>query len=1423
MLFQTSFVWGQDGNCMFAEAQWIAMEADCADLHIVPGLHLRSGVRRVYGDQKLPTYRLPLLRKDFRTQKGIKRAVAYVCGLGHFDLFVNGQKVGGHFLDCGWTLYSKEALYETFDVTSMLQRGDNAIGVMLGNGFYNIPHDRYFKVLTSFGAPKLLLRLEISYKDGSHEEICSDTSWKVSPSPITFSSIYGGEDFDAALAQTNWAKPHFDDSNWKQALPTTYEGRLLPQQAEPLRVAKRLPTKHIFQNQKGQWVYDLGQNFSGIIDVRLSSDRRQAVRFRPAELLNADSTVNQRASGSPYFLTYTTPFTEQEANWHPQFTYYGFRYVQIEDAVPEGKPNPDGLPVIKELTGLHTTAATIPVGHFTCSDTLFNRIYDLIDWAIRSNVASVITDCPHREKLGWLEQDYLMQASLLYCYDLSGLYAKLMQDMASSQWDSGCIPTIAPEYVRFSDGFEDTPEWGSAFIQIPWNIWKVYGDENLIRRYYPDMKRYVAYLLSRAKGHILSYGLGDWFDIGSNAPGKAQLTSNSLTATATYYHDVYLLSQMAGMIGEETDRNYYQQLATDIKNAFRQRFFHGDAHVENDSQTGLAMTLSLGLADSTEQPKVLQHLVDDITQRNYALTAGDVGYRYVLDALSRGGRSDIVFKMNCRRDVPGYAWQLDHGATALTESWQAYPNVSNNHLMLGHLMEWFYAWLGGIRQQSGSTGFRKILIDPQTVGPVSWTETSWQSPQGIIACRWDRTETQFTLQVTIPKGTTAKVILPVSDKHHVKIAKGKRGVLSMTETDNHVEVEVKEGNYKFLASLTQVYSGNIYVAPDGDDSAAGTIDAPLATLPAAYKKVAAGDTVWFRGGMYSITDEQVMKKDRLYAYVFALERGGTATKRTCFMGYPGERPVFDFSALQLDGKYRIAAFYLGADYLHLRNFDIVGVPVRMKGHTQSECVAARKGSHCIVENIAMHDNMAIGYYQNAGSYNMVLNCDAYNNYDDFSEGAYGGNVDGFGCHVLHTTDVGNVFRGCRAWRNSDDGYDLIHCQAAVEIDHCLAMYNGFRPTINPQDTTIFKSAGDGNGFKAGGWGMKPQIAKSPVVCPQHYVHHCIAYHNKANGFYSNHHLGGNLWKFNTSVQNQRDNYNMVNRQSATAYGNIDVDGYGHVLIGNVSWNPKRLHLSNCDANQCTLTDNSFAPTQTSVTASDFISTAPILMFVSRDIDGNLPKTGFLVAKKDSQIAPSALNERLFNEYWRIESEAPNYQVSFQGDTCEFFAPKGLTLWRKEKLQRGMTVEYDALVMDDRLSDMNCFWLASDPRTGDIWTRANWRSGIFSRCYTLQMYYLGYGGNHNTTTRFRRYDGDEASVEDKSRRPAILKEYTDTAHLLKSDHWYHVKIESTPNGRTRFFIDGECIVDYADPIPLESGWFGFRTTLSRTRITNFKMY
>lgn len=614
----------------------------------------------------------------------------------------------------------------------------------------------------------------------------------------------------------------------------------------------------------------------------------------------------------------------------------------------------------------------------------------------------------------------------------------------------------------------------------------------------------------------------------------------------------------------------------------------------------------------------------------------------------------------------------------------------------------------------------------------------------------------------------------------------------------------------------------IYVSPSGNDSAPGTIDRPLATLPAAYKMVASGDTVYFRGGTYKVDDSQIMKRNRFVASVFALEKGGTKNRRTCFMGYPGERPVFDFSALQLDGHTRFLAFCLGADYLHLRNFDIVGVPVRVKGHTQSECVSARKGSYCIVENIAMHDGMAIGYYQTTGAHNLVVNCDAYNNYDYYSEGFYGGNTDGFGFHLDSPRCVGNVIRNCRAWRNSDDGFDLIHCSAPVEIDHCWAFYNGFQSTADPTDTHTFERAGDGNGFKGGGWGMRGDAYGCPWPTPRHHIHDCVAFGNKANGIYANHHLGGNLWERNVAAMNHRNNFDMVDRKGRSMDERTDVPGYGHTLRGNVSWKPERQDLANCDTKRSTLENNSFGPHAVAVDSTWFVSTDPALLFAPRNADGYLPDIKFLQLRNRMKAVPPALNSRQFGRYWKVEHEDPATKLTFHGDTLEITAPKGLTLWRKQPMEAGTTVEYDAMVTADRLSDMNFFWLASDPKEKDIWKRMPWRQGIFNRCYTLQMYYLGYGGNSNRTTRFRRYDGNEEAVADKEKRPAIVKEYTDAAHLLKPCHWYHVKIAGE-RGHVSVYVDGNCIVEYVDPTPLERGWFGFRTTHSRTFIANFKAY
>jgi hypothetical protein len=467
-----------------------------------------------------------------------------------------------------------------------------------------------------------------------------------------------------------------------------------------------------------------------------------------------------------------------------------------------------------------------------------------------------------------------------------------------------------------------------------------------------------------------------------------------------------------------------------------------------------------------------------------------------------------------------------------------------------------------------------------------------------------------------------------------------------------------------LAIVISISAKSIYIAPGGNDSAAGTIDAPLATLPAAYKKVVSGDTVYFRGGTYKVTDEQVMKYKSPYAYVFALEKAGTASKRTCFMGYPGERPVFDFSALNLNGEHRFAAFYLGADYLHLRNFDIIGVPVRIKGHTQSECVSARKGSYCIVENLSMHDNMAIGYYQTAGSHNLVLNCDAYNNYDAYSEGQYGGNVDGFGCHVSKSSEVGNVFRNCRAWRNSDDGFDLINCYMPVEIDHCFAFFNGYQPTIDPKDTTEFKSAGDGNGIKGGGFGMSDtkQIT-FPNGCPQHYIHHCLAYRNKSNGIYSNHHLGGNRWEYNTSGMNQRHNYSMVNRKGTATTENVDVDGYEHILIGNVSWKGNRGDVTALNTEKCTLANNSFGPDAFMVADVDFVTVSPASFFTSRDAEGNLPEILFLVGKQGRKLAQLQMGYA-----WEKEASVVEQTIIYKdNEPCGIYTLQGQ---RVQQVQRG---------------------------------------------------------------------------------------------------------------------------------------------------------
>jgi len=754
----------------------------------------------------------PQFRKDIVVKKAVKNATAFVCGLGQFELRLNGNKVSDHFLDPGWTTYEKYSLYVPFDITKQLQQGNNTIGMMLGNGFYYLPKGRYIKgQIMQHGLPKMIAKIILEYTDGTTESIVSDESWKNSKSPITYNTIYGGEDYNATLEQDGWDKPMFNDAAWQPSVVVKGSPALMAQQAEPLKVMETFQPIAVFKNSKGNWVYDLGQNASGIINLVVAGEKGKQVKVFPAELIDADSSINQSATGKGYCFLYTLKGSNNE-QWQPRFSYYGFRYVQLEGAVPEGKLNPSNLPVVKALKGLHTRYAAEKNGSFSCSNTLFNKIYSLIDWAIKSNMASVLTDCPHREKLGWLEQVHLMMASNQYNYNLAGLNNKAVADMQAAQYATGFVPTTAPEYGRFGGPlsmFSDSPEWGSAYVITPWYMYQWYGDKQVLEQHYDGMKQYVAYLQKQANAdNIIAYGLGDWFDIGPKRPGVSQLTSLGVTGTAIWYYDVTILQQVAKLLHKDADATYYQTLAEAIKKGFNKKYFHTDTYqYDNGSQTANAMVLYMNLVEPQNRDKVFANILNDLKANNNAITAGDIGFRYLMQVLQQGNASQLIFDMNNRSDVPGYGYQIAQGATALTESWQALRNVSNNHLMLGHLMEWFYSGLGGIKQTDSSIAFKSILFHPEVVGDINDLKASYQSPYGLIKSEWHKKATSFNLQVVVPVNTTA-IIDVYGDAVKSITVNGKavtagKEVKFIGNVNGRLQYQVGSGNYSFTTIISK--------------------------------------------------------------------------------------------------------------------------------------------------------------------------------------------------------------------------------------------------------------------------------------------------------------------------------------------------------------------------------------------------------------------------------------------------------------------------------------------------------------------------------------------------------------------------------------------------------------------------------------------
>ena len=777
------------------QAEWIAGVADSARLPQAQG----DDESRV---KSVPP--LPIFRYGFKVSKPLARATLFIAGLGESESFVNGHPVTNALLTPGWSAYRKTVLYDTYDATSLLHQGANVIGVLLGNGMYNVEglKDRYTKFVGSMGQPKLIAELHLHYTDGTTATITSGDDWKTSDGPVRFSSIYGGEDYDARLAPPGWMQTAFDDQSWRPAVVVDGPGGVLSsERLPPVVVIHRYKPVAIKQINDHVTLYDFGKNFAGTPEIEVHGPAGSSVQMLTGELLDASGRVTQRSAAAtkvaPVLFNYTLRGKGVE-HWSPKFTYYGFRYAEVTVA------GDSGLPHIDAIKGQELHDAVTVDGRFSNSNEMLNRIHRLIDAAMLNNMVSVLTDCPTREKLGWLEQTHLAGTALMYNYDLSLLYRKLSMDIRDAQLSDGMMPSIAPEVVAFSGSFRDSPEWGSAIILSPWVAYTFYGDKQVLRENYQAMVAYVDYLLSRSKDNMLAYGLGDWYDIGPGEPGESKLTTLGLTATAIYYEDLQDLERIAKILDKPDEAAGFASRAADVKASFNQHLFHAatDSY-DRGSQTANAMALALDLVPDGHRAGVLNSLIRDIREHGNHVTAGDIGFHYLVRALSDGGRSDVMYSMLMLSDSPSYGYQLKTGATALTEAWDANPKSSQDHFMLGHAEEWFYRGLGGIDFNMSRESDRRIWIHPQIVGNIRSTSVEYDSVLGTIGSSWHLLGNELNIDISVPPGSTATVSLPVGFSSEVRESgrdlKGDLGVLSVDEKNDSVSCVVGSGNYHFSA------------------------------------------------------------------------------------------------------------------------------------------------------------------------------------------------------------------------------------------------------------------------------------------------------------------------------------------------------------------------------------------------------------------------------------------------------------------------------------------------------------------------------------------------------------------------------------------------------------------------------------------------
>jgi alpha-L-rhamnosidase len=771
----------------------------------------------------------PIFRREFFLEENIIQARAYICGLGYYEMYFNGQKAGDHVLDPNWTDYDnrvlqdliypyedksrKRTLYVTYDITSLLNRGSNAVGIMLGNGWYN-QTERNVEGKMAYGSPKLWLQIHIKYNDGNEVIYGSDSGWKYSKGPITFNNVYYGENYDARLEQVGWNVAGFDDSKWDIALEVPGVAGAMKAQMSPADKVISLITPVIVSNPKnGTQIYDLGRNISGWARINVTGCSGKKVVMRFAEELDADGDLDPISTGSNQQTQqdiYILAGSGMET-YEPHFTWHGFRYIEV---------NMDAGVTMDSLMGIVVHADVERAGSFTCSNSLFNKIFEIYGWSQLGNLhGGVPSDCPHRERLGYTGDAQITAESAILSFDMAAFYTKWINDIDCAQnLESGYIPHTVPYY----GGGGGPGGWGCAAVLIPWYMFQYYGDKRLLETHYSMMLGWMEYMSRHTDedGIVISeepgsWCLGEWvvphqFD---KAPGKKDgfniEVPNELVNTFFYALSASYMKKAAWILGDKENENCFETLHVALKAAIHKRFYNDITGSYAAGVQGCdVFPLAAGCVPEENKGRVLANLVNNIMQRNSGhLDTGIFGTSYMLEVLADNGEAETAYSIMNQSDYPGYGYMISQGATTLWESWEK-ENGSHNHPMFGSVVAWMFKYVAGLRPDKDIPGFANIMIRPCLFSEIDYVEASYESVRGHIGIRWERQDTKIVILIDIPCNCSAEVYLPVYelDKiiedgvhifHNGKLLDGLIGISGFSLMKDGVRVSVKSGRYCF--------------------------------------------------------------------------------------------------------------------------------------------------------------------------------------------------------------------------------------------------------------------------------------------------------------------------------------------------------------------------------------------------------------------------------------------------------------------------------------------------------------------------------------------------------------------------------------------------------------------------------------------------